>query len=225
MDDFSRSSKRARRRKTNLILNSLIAIVLLLIMIVAGNIFFGDDEKASTEKNNSAEVTTDEDTEEKQDEDNKEDQDGSTSEQNDESGDSNSDVTEETNEDETETETEPESEAVVSEGGEDSNVKRTIVNPAWKPIGTQQSGQHVAVYDDESIDWKEMLAAVSYASGVEQENMTVWFLGRNGDNKSVATITEKGNPQAYRVYIDWVDGQGWKPVKIEELIENDKINQ
>jgi hypothetical protein len=69
------------------------------------------------------------------------------------------------------------------------------------------------------VDWQEMLQAISYATGVDQSNMTVWFLGNNGPNKSVGTISTKDQSEKYRVYIDWVDGQGWKPVKVEVLNE------
>ena len=40
--------------------------------------------------------------------------------------------------------------------------------------------------------------------------------------RRLVQFQQENNPQSYRVYIEWVDGEGWKPVKVEELKENDK---
>jgi cytoskeletal protein RodZ len=211
----SRSKIRAKRRKTNLILNTLIGIVLLLIFIVSFNIFFaGDDEKAAgnheqrtenhQEKNDGTVSKSKKNKDQADDEEIREE---SSSEQ----------ELEELS-DEEETGDDEESEPIVTPGGSSPDVKATIVNPDWKPIGTTQTGEHpTAVYDESSVDWQEMLQAISYATGIEQSNMTVWFLGNNGPNKSVGTISSKIDKQKYKVYIEWVDGEGWKPVKVEEL--------
>ncbi|MDP4171367.1 MAG: YrrS family protein, partial [Bacillota bacterium] len=115
---------------------------------------------------------------------------------------------------------------VVSDGGSTSNVAKTIENPDWKPVGTSQTGKHAAVYDSNSVDWQEMLNAISAATGVARDNMTVWRIGSNqkDPNHSIATISSKDDKKPYRVYIEWVDGQGWKPTKVEELSVNDKGN-
>jgi phage-related protein len=226
----SRSNQRAKRRKTNLILNSLIVIVLLLIIIVSFSIFFSNGDEATGNASNQHTETSLKDKEE-----------ASTSGEGDEANkadeqeavetsspvDANTESESETELDETitdvdETVTEPETEDIVTEGSTDPNVKSTITNPDWQPVGTAQTGQHVAVYNESSIDWQEMLKAVSYGTGIDDGNMTVWFLGRNkqgAENQSVATVSTKDNSQTYRVFIEWVDNQGWKPVKIEELYE------
>ncbi|MDE3839700.1 DNA primase [Bacillus methanolicus] len=214
----SRSKIREKRRKTNLILNSLIGIVLLLIVIISFNIFFGgNDEKAAGNQEQRRETNQV-----------KNDGKRSVSRENDEQAEYEEESQEESGyeqeseepsaeeaDDDTSTE---ESEPVVTEGGSSPDVKATIVNPSWKPIGTTQTGEHpAAVYDESSVDWQEMLQAISYATGIEQSNMTVWFLGNNGPNKSVGTVSSKSDKRKYKVYIEWVDGQGWKPVKVEEL--------
>ncbi|WP_262421774.1 YrrS family protein [Bacillus aquiflavi] len=127
------------------------------------------------------------------------------------------------NEETTETDAETEdSEPVITEGGSSPNVKNTVINPAWKPVGTDQTGEHTTVFNKDSADWSEMENAISYATGLSHDNMTIWFLGNGGENKAIGTVTSKDNQQVYRVYIEWVDGQGWKPTKVEELYENDK---
>ncbi|SQC71915.1 Protein of uncharacterised function (DUF1510) [Listeria fleischmannii subsp. fleischmannii] len=55
--------------------------------------------------------------------------------------------------------------------------------------------------------------------------MTLWFVGRGADpaTESIGTVSEKSTPdKAYRVYIAWRDGEGWQPMKVEELKQNDK---
>lgn len=220
----SRHGKRTKRRKTNLILNSLIAIVLLLIIFVSAAIFLGGNDDAQsqnnkvTEKNKDAESKSAKKDKEKK----KEKEKSKTAAQKSDSKSGDQSLKEKEDENEKNEEETEESKPVVTEGGSDPNVKQTIENPGWKPVGTTQTGEHTAVYDQSSVDWKEMEDAIASAIGIDRSNMTVWFLGNNGPNSSVGTVSEKGSDQTFRVYIDWVDGQGWKPVKVEELIQNDK---
>ncbi|MGA5690959.1 YrrS family protein [Cytobacillus pseudoceanisediminis] len=216
----SRFGKREKRKKTNIILNSLIAFVIVLIIVVSAKIFFGG--------NNDQAVPADEQTasESKQKESNQEDQDNDIEqdkskdkEKADKESDKEDKEDKEAEENEAEDESEEDKEQVVTEGGSGPDVEKTIENPAWKPVGTSQSGEHTAVYDQNHVDWQEMLSAISYATGIEQGNMTVWFLGNNGPNSSVGTISTKDQSEKYRVYIDWVDGEGWKPSKVEVLNE------
>ena len=51
----------------------------------------------------------------------------------------------------------------------------------------------------------------------------MWWLERNGGpEKAIGTVAPKDQSTTYRVYLQWVDGKGWKPVKMQELVENDK---
>ena len=69
------------------------------------------------------------------------------------------------------------------------------------------------------VDWQEMLTAISYATGLEESNMTVYWLGRDktSGNGSFSTVALKTKQQKFNVYLQWVDGEGWRPVKVEEL--------
>jgi cytoskeletal protein RodZ len=226
----SRSNQRAKRRKTNLILNSLIAIVLLLIVFVSITIFFSDGED-STSQNNNTELTKSNGENINPNDMDQSDESSSNEQVEEASGDStevedtSSDTDVENDDsvtDDGDTAEEAVSEDVVIEGGTDPNVKTTITNPNWQPVGTSQSGEHFPNYDGNSADWQEMMRAISYGTGLEENNMTVWFLGNNGTNQSVGTISSKDQSVIYRVFIEWVDGLGWKPIKVEELIENDR---
>ena len=224
LNEGARTRKRAKRRKTNLILNSLIVVVILLIVIVSANIFFGNDEgtaddsKVATE-NKKAEAGKNDKSNGNSKATNQDDSKAADEESNDIEEDSESESAEE---EETEA-SEELGEPVVTEGGSDANVKQTIQHPDWQPVGTTQAGEHTTAFDENSVDWQEMLLAYSYATGIDKDNMTVWWNENNGaPNTAVGTISEKGSDQTYRVAIEWVEGQGWKPVKVEELIENDK---
>jgi cytoskeletal protein RodZ len=209
----SRSTYRAKRKKTNLILNSLIVIVLALIFFVAYTIFLSGDDKASPKEEqtktaaNESSKKEDKNTEGKAPvEETKKDSDSEES-------------TEEESEEASAPEQADDSQAVITEGDGSSNVLRTIENPAWKPVGTMQTGEHAPVYDSSSVDWQEMLKAISYATGLEESNMTVYWLGRDktSGNGTFSTVASKDKTQKYNVYLQWVDGEGWKPVKVEEL--------
>ncbi|SDM21196.1 YrrS family protein [Bacillus sp. OK048] len=210
----SRSSYRAKRKKTNIILNSLIVLVLALIFFVAYTIFLSGDDKATTKKDepkteNQAVIKKDKDTEKK------EKGSGTAKETAAEQG------TDEDSKEATVPAQEDGSQAVVTDGDGSSNVLKTIENPAWKPVGTVQTGEHTTVYDKSSVDWQEMLKAVSYATGLEDSNMTVYWFGRDkvSGNGYFSTVASKDKSFKYNVYLQWVDGQGWKPVKVEELSE------
>lgn len=214
----SRSVQRSKRRKTNLILNSLIIIVVVLIIIVASNIFLGgrdDDKQASTVKNNETEHTS-----KKSESNNNKDE---MKDNNKVADDEDDTGNEEDSSDEDEKQG-LESDEVVIEDGNEPNVIKSYTNPNWKSVGTEQTNGHQYSSDMNSIDWKEKEAAMAYATGISVENMTIWFLERNGsDNEVVGTISPKDQAtKTYRVYLSWVDGEGWKPTKVLELKENDK---
>lgn len=204
-------------------MNSLIGLVILLIIIVSAVIFLGDDENAASQENaKTNNVATEKAAKNKKDENESADV---TEEDESETESEETETSEETEEaDASDTDLEPETDNVVTSGGSDSNVAETIENPGWKSVGTTQTGEHAAVYDESSADWQEMLTAMSYATGIDQSNMTVWYLGNNNGNpnSSIGTVSTKDKQQTYRVYIEWIDGQGWKPTKVEKLVENDK---
>lgn len=228
---MGRYERRTKKKKTNVVLNSLIGVVLLLIIIVSASIFLGndDDKKASSEKEQAIEEEVMDEAEENQEETNEETTDEEDTEKDTQQEEETTTDTEKEKIEEKqtldETNSEEDAEEVVTEGGSEPSVIRTIVNPAWKPIGTVQQGEHYNVYD--GVDWDEMVDAISYATGLSEDAMTIHFLGNNGHNKSVGTIYTKNKEQIYRVYIEWVDGQGWKPAKVEELsaIEEKKTEE
>lgn len=93
----------------------------------------------------------------------------------------------------------------------------------WEPVPTSQTEPHTTTnFSDGSADRKELKQAAAKATGVPETDMIEWWVGNNGPNKVVSTISDKKQEVIYRVYSEWVEGKGWKPTKIEELKENDR---
>jgi hypothetical protein len=205
----ARYEQRAKQRKVNRILNTLIGIVFLLILFFGWQMLFSNDK---TSKETASTVNEQkEDAIENEQKDSEEEVEVEFTDTQESGINETEDVTEEDNGQE------QSEEVIETEGDASSNVMREIVNPSWQPIGTTQSEPHVTTYDENSVDWKEMLDAISYATRLPQSEMIVWFIGNNGPNKAVATISTKDQKEHYKVYIEWVEQQGWKPTKVQQL--------
>ncbi|WP_339250686.1 DUF1510 family protein [Sporosarcina sp. FSL W8-0480] len=221
--NYSRIGRKKRKNRGNQLLNIMIGLVVVLIVIVGANIFMSSnddkkdqvanqDEQGSIDENFSEEdantddgsVTDDKDDSNANDE--VTDDGGSDSAgagtsgngQNDDEGDSEDTVT-----------TVPNDEEIVVE---------TIVDAAWKPIGTVQTGEHVSIYNDESVDWDEKKEAIAYATKFPVESLIYWKIKNGGGpQKSIGIVSTRDKSEKFRVYLEWVDGQGWKPVKMDIL--------
>ncbi|MEC2111322.1 YrrS family protein [Bacillus stercoris] len=225
----SRYENRDKRRKANLVLNILIAIVSILIVVVAANLFINSpsskDVSKDSETTQKQESPASGKTEKKSDEDIKDSKkDTSDSEEDSEkSSDSDSDSKKDdssSKKDDSDSDSAGDGlkDAKVTEGGSSSDVEKTYENSDWKAVGTEQTGEHAATYDSSSQDWAEMLKAISYATGVSTDNMTVLWLGNNGSPQDAkGKILDKATGNKYQVTITWVDKKGWKPTKVEKL--------
>ncbi|MGE7905388.1 YrrS family protein [Peribacillus sp. NPDC094092] len=234
----SRFNQRDQKRKVNKIYNIAITIVSILIVIVAVSIFLSDDgtdsKKATTEPKQIADTDSgkvadkpagkEEETDSEK-EDAVGDSEATTEEEN--AVEEDSKATEEDAEEKAEDGADPEkagdAELVEMEGSGDGNVAATYTSESWKPVGTEQSGEHTTSFDKGSVDWNEMSKAIASGAGIDESSMKLWWLQNGGSSSTaIGTVSEGDNPKTYRVYIEWVDGSGWKPVKVEELKTNDK---
>lgn len=191
----SRFAKRSKQRKVNRVLNTFITIVFALILFFGWKWLFANDRpvKETNTSPQSVEVETNEPPNDEQ------------------PSEAETEINEQQSNDTVE-------ETVVDDPN--SNVIREIVNPSWQPIGTTQSEPHVTQYDKNSVDWKEMLDAISYATGISSSDLIVWFIGNGGSpNHAVATVSKKDKTEHYKVFIEWVTNEGWKPTKVQQLKE------
>lgn len=220
MSRNSRFEHRDKRRKANMVLNVLIGIVVVLILVVASSLLIFNkpkDPNVANEPSKTAPASSD--NKQTSDEDVK-DQNKDTSDDSDAKKDDSSDQDGDTkkSDDEDQPNKDALKDAKETDGGKTNDVDKTYENDDWKPVGTEQSGSHTAIYDSKSKDWKEMIKAMSYATGFPEDQMTVIWLGNNGGPQDAkGTIRDKSTGDRYRVEITWVDEKGWKPVKVEKL--------
>lgn len=212
----SRTTRPNKPGKTNKILNALIGLVVVLIVITAGLIFQGEDEKEQAKTSNGEETNleneTSDDKSDKNSDDTKDDTEGLTSEEIEPTPEE-EEVSEETTEDSA-----TPGGTVTSTPSDDSLVSEIIINTDWKPIGTSQTGQHTSVYEKGHVDWNEKIKALSYTTGLAMDNMIIWRLANGGSpQKSIGIVSSNDKQEKYRVLLQWVEGEGWKPEKMETL--------
>ena len=217
----TRLDQRNHKRKKNNILNILIGIVILLIVVVTVNLVTGDNEKESATTNTKTEQeenTENESKEQEKDKDKESEEVVGNSTGSTDSTSSSEETTTETEENEsTETE-ENQGGTVTTEPSDETNVDSVVIDSGWQPVGTEQSGNHVSSYDNSSVDWDEKVKALAYAANLDTSNMYVKFIGNGGSpQKSIGTVTSKDGSEIYRISLEWVDGEGWKPTKKEIL--------
>ncbi|MCM3673319.1 DUF1510 family protein [Peribacillus simplex] len=232
----SRFNQRDQKRKVNKIYNIAITIVSILIVIVAVTIFLSDDgtesKKATTEPKQIAETDKGKEVDkpagkEEEMDSEKEDAVGDSEATEEDAEKEDSKATDEDAEEKAEDDADPEkagdAELVEVEGSGDGNVAATYTSEGWKPVGTEQSGEHTTSFEKGSVDWNEMSKAIASGAGIDEGSMKLWWLQNGGSpTTAIGTVSEGDNPKTFRVYIEWVDGSGWKPVKVEELKTNDK---
>ncbi|WP_079708428.1 YrrS family protein [Paraliobacillus ryukyuensis] len=92
----------------------------------------------------------------------------------------------------------------------------------WEPIGTSQEGSHQISWEQGSTDWQEMLQAAKIATGVAPDEMNYLWVSGNGEQKVIATFSDRSITNHYRVYLSWVENEGWQPTRVDRLTENDQ---
>ncbi len=112
--------------------------------------------------------------------------------------------------------------SVKTNGNENKEEEKTIsqekdpqTNPSWKPIGTEQGAKPEMKFKEGTVDWSEMKKAISYAVDVPESQLIFDFIGNNGNNKAYGNVRDKQNKKKYKVNIDWVENQGWKPASVQ----------
>ncbi|MEK4710671.1 YrrS family protein [Bacillus sp. FSL R10-2780] len=96
-----------------------------------------------------------------------------------------------------------------------SQEKGTQTNHSWKAIGTEQGAKPAMKFKEGTVDWNEMKKAISYAVDVPEGQLIFDFIGNNGENKAYGNVRDKQSNKKYKVDIDWVENQGWKPVSVQ----------
>lgn len=228
MSDSNRLNKYEKRRKNTktisllLIVGGILIIALLAIFLFGGNDEEAEKEEPSTESasenNSSNDKATNDDTNDDTtaDNDNTSAEDDSSSSESDDpskSDDDQSTMDDDTNNDDVEKE--------VVEGTDDPNVKEAYTAD-WEPIGTEQEGPHAKKFAEGTQDRIEMEKAIRVATGIQEGNMFTWRVENGGGQDVIGTVSNKAQEKTYRVYLSWVENEGYQPTKVEVLKENDK---
>lgn len=219
-DNQSRINIFEKRRKTTTLITGLIIIAILLLLVFLGTWLLGGKEKEiesenepNLEENNNEQVNNTQD-------ENKADQ----SNQNDEENNNEDQAMNEDEDNEGENELDQEiTEVEEVNDSEDENVRKAYEGN-WPAIGTEQEGPHTVNFDKGSQDRIEMKQAVVSATGLDTDNMVEWWVGNGGDQKVISTVSDPDQTTTYRVYLSWIDEEGWQPTRVEILHENDRAN-
>lgn len=213
-NNFSRLNRKKGRKRSDKILNVLIVAVMLAIVITATIIFSGGND----EEDNKEPLTSEEVNKDLLDEN----PDADTGESDNEEEDASSDLEVEdpdvASDSEVEKEENEESGIVTYLYSDDEVIEQSIIDPSWEPIPTQQTGEHVSLYDGASVDWKEKEEAIAYATGLSRDDTITWKIKNGGSpQKSIGIVSSKDKAEKYRVHLEWIDNEGWKPVKLDVL--------
>ncbi|MGM9945744.1 MAG: DUF1510 family protein [Lysinibacillus sp.] len=208
----SQENTRTNRRKEykmNRTLNYLIALVSVLLVITLGIIFMtGDEDEAEQQPQTEDSAVQSE---------------GSAAEEEDKQEDetevgqpaTNDATNEESDEDNSKVDT---SDEAVINASDDPLVAEVWTSEAWQAYPTAQTGEHQSTFVEGHIDYEEKLQSIFSVVPIEQQESIIWSVKNNGNAKSaIAVISSNDKTQKYRVAIEWVDEQGWKPVQVEVL--------
>ncbi|RKQ19194.1 YrrS family protein [Ureibacillus endophyticus] len=214
-ENSTRHEKRQRykakkpRKKMDRLLNVLIAIVSILIVLNLVSIFTGDDKKQNVKETNQV-------TESKKNDDSKE----VVTDKSEDDEPTNNDYSTENMSDENENVYVVSASEQIVQPSNDPIVDEVIVNPSWQVTPTKQTGEHVSAYEEGHIDYEEKKETFRNVVGLSEDEVIYWSIKNNGNpNSSVAVISSNDSNRAYkyRIHIEWIENEGWKPIKVEKL--------
>jgi hypothetical protein len=210
-----------KRRRNNKFINYSIITASVLVLFLIGIWIFGGGEDEQAEEDNVNKESDDYFLEQEEEEAEEEaSSDVTIIDQEDEEDENNS---EENNGQDEESEQE-ENVALEEVESDDPNVKEAVTGD-WPPVGTDQTEPHEQTdFNRDSLDWIEIKRAASMVTGIPEDKIIEHWIGNGGGpQKVIATISEEGNEngEIYRIYMDWVEEEGWQPHRVETLHELD----
>lgn len=214
--DQTRSRARENKKKRmNQLMIVLLIVALVFFLFLVIPLLNKDDAKDSS----STENNHDEQTEENEaNNDNEVENNNENNETNENTNSNNNDedippITEAENSDQIEVDT----------NSDDDNVIASYTAP-WKPIKTDQSGEHNSVFDEGSADRIEIAEAITAVTSFSEDEYVLWWIGNDGFNKAYTDIEHKESGQLYRIYYDWIDNEGWQVTKVNEIAQSEHKN-
>lgn len=182
---------RRKKRKINRLLNIAIIVVLFLIAIFVYQLFFKSSDEEVVKEEEIEEIIEEEEI---------------------------------MDEEELEQSDERENENLLEEDRDndlETDIEEQSREAEWEPIGTIQEEPFHAVFEKDHVNWQEMTKALQVATGLGDE-MIIWWLGNGGDHLSAVgyVSTSETEETPFKVRLEWVTNRGWKPVSVEQVLEN-----
>ena len=205
----TRTSRR-KENKMNRTLNYLIALVSVLLVITLGVIFMTGDDDEAEQQLQTEDVASQSENQQAVEQDTQEDET--------EAGQSAmNDATNDQSVEDDSTVDASQDEAVINASA-DPLVAEVWTSDAWQAYPTAQTGEHQSTFAAGHIDYEEKIRSIFSVVPIEQQASIIWSVKNNGNAKSaIAVISSNDKTQKYRVAIEWVEQQGWKPVQVEVL--------
>ena len=205
-------TKRRKENKMNRTLNYLIALVSVLLVITLSIIFMTGDEEEADEQLQTEDAAVESESSVAVEEDKQGDE---TDAQ--QSATTDDDATNDQSVEDDSTVDANQGEAVIN-ASDDPIVAEIWTSEAWQAYPTAQTGEHQSTFSQGHIDYEEKLRSIFSVVPIEQQESIIWSVKNNGNAKSaIAVISSNDKTQKYRVAIEWIEQQGWKPVQVEVL--------
>lgn len=201
-------TNRRKEDKMDRTLNYLIALVSVLVVITLAVIFMtGDEDEAGDQQAGDALQSENTQTA-RQDEQEDETEDGQAADdepKNEVSAEDDSTV-------------DASEDAAVVNASDDPLVAEVWTSESWQPYPTAQTGEHRSTFAQGDVDYEEKLQSIFSVVPIEQQDSIIWSVKNNGNAKSaIAVVSSNDKTQKYRVAIEWIEQQGWKPIQVEVL--------
>ncbi|GEM00537.1 Protein of unknown function [Halolactibacillus halophilus] len=234
---FSRTRRLNKKRKNKRWLVILIGILVVFLLSVISapiisQIMFSDDEATEETMNSAVDESTDDSTEDDQANKTTDDQ-GATEEEPDVVTGADEDKGADVGEDADQTDDGNESTDVpknpddydltFSESDDENVLSRYKAD--WDAVPTTQTQPHTISFEQDTDDWNEMLEAATLATGIDSEAMQYLWVSGNGPNKVITTYTDRDSKEHFRVYIEWVESEGYTPTQVDLLKEHDQMSR
>lgn len=210
----NRFEKRRKNKKLLFILSISAAVILVLFFTV--QLITGDSTDEQSDQKEQQPAQNNEQTEQANEPGNENSKDPAVADK------EQSDEESTTGDDEAEADANPNSDVELENVDTDDELVVNAYTGNWSPIPTEQSEPHEISWEQESQDWKEMMEAATLATGVTEEDMSYLWVSGDGPQKVVATFSNKAESEHYRVYLSWIENEGWQPQRVDELKENDQ---
>lgn len=196
--NLSRSNRYQKRRNNNFSILFFILLAILFFVILLTLIFSGNHDKTSSEQN---ELNKDEEI----------------AENSDDHHDVELDIIEDEL-DEQNIDDQFQNVVIQQVNSDDDNVIEAYVGN-WPPIGTTQEEPHTTDYSDGSQDRIEIKRAISLVTEIPESDLIEYWIGNGGEQKVIATVSDKAKANYFRVYLSWVEREGWQVTKVERIKE------